>query len=757
MILKIKFPNAGLRLTASCLQFLLAGFLMATSGCYQRPSGWSNAPSISAVDITVRPGGPVTVKTSEAQFDILSSGCIQAFLFRNGERLTLDEPGSGEAACGDRVVSGGREIRNFILDFDHVNVTEAHGKIGAVGKSIQITGRTPADKNIQLEKILTLEVYDNYPSLVLSSISYKNVGSAAMRLDQVVLQGHSLNASLVDPKEPPYHFWSFQGSSTKWAKDDIVEINRDFQQSNPMGEMTSADGQGGGVPIIALWTKKVGEAIGYIGPTSQVLSLPVKTEADGHVHASLVLEPKILLQPGDAYSAPRSFLSVYAGDFYEPLSLYARVRQAEEGPWPKPADAAYSAIWVGWGYEYNFTPAQMLGIIPKLKELGISWVQLADRWFEHYGDWEPRPDTFPGGSFKGMVDEYHKQGIKVQIYWHPLVVEDRRGHYHEHQYRDSEVLKQHPDWLILDKDGQRARVARGLPSFCPALAEVQEYHRQLTEKFIRQWGFDAQMLDYAYSVPPCYNPAHHHKSPEESVQAVNLVYRAIFDAGRAANSQCVTLCCPCGTAPNSAWLPYEDQAITADPVGSAQVRRRIKLYKALLGPQAAVSGDRVELTEIKRHNGKEVDLGTDFASTIGLGGVPETMFVWPVPKVLYKTESITPDAVLLTPERELSWKKWIAIYNTKMLSQGTFHDLYILGYDLPEGYAIEKDGRMYYAFFATPSGAHWKGEIVLRGLQSGKYRVFDYVDDKVLGTIDGQNPTLNVEFLDHLLLEVSRQ
>jgi len=53
----------------------------------------------------------------------------------------------------------------------------------------------------------------------------------------------------------------------------------------------------------------------------------------------------------------------------------------------------------------------------------------------------------------------------------------------------------------------------------------------------------------------------------------------------------------------------------------------------------------------------------------------------------------------------------------KMLSRGTFLSLHVLGYDVPEGYAIEKDGRMYYAFFAPPSGAHWKGEIELRGLQ----------------------------------------
>ena len=54
-----------------------------------------------------------------------------------------------------------------------------------------------------------------------------------------------------------------------------------------------------------------------------------------------------------------------------------------------------------------------------------------------------------------------------------------------------------------------------------------------------------------------------------------------------------------------------------------------------------------------------------------------------------------------------------------MLSKGTFRNLYVYGYDSPEGYAIEKDGKMYYAFFA-PSASPWKGEIELRGLAAGQ-------------------------------------
>ena len=86
-------------------------------------------------------------------------------------------------------------------------------------------------------------------------------------------------------------------------------------------------------------------------------------------------------------------------------------------------------------------------------------------------------------------------------------------------------------------------------------------------------------------------------------------------------------------------------------------------------------------------------------------------------------------------------------YNQKMLSKGTFRNLYVYGYDTPEGYAIEKDGKMYYAFFA-PSAAPWKGEIELRGLTPGSYHVRAYAEDKDLGTVEataGAAPRLKTE------------
>ena len=91
-----------------------------------------------------------------------------------------------------------------------------------------------------------------------------------------------------------------------------------------------------------------------------------------------------------------------------------------------------------------------------------------------------------------------------------------------------------------------------------------------------------------------------------------------------------------------------------------------------------------------------------------------------------------------------------------MLSRGEFLDLYTYGYDWPEAYAIAKDGRMYYAFYAPDKKKLWKGEVELRGLEPGTYQVLDYENGKQVGSLNANLPKLRVEFSEHLLLEARR-
>ncbi len=726
---------------------LALGLASALVSCSKPASQPKPAPSQpSSINVAVRDGGPIVITTATAEFQILPSGFLQATLLKDGRRLTLDEPQVGSAGGSDSVVIGGKEL-DFVPDFSQAKVTESVGKLGR-GKHVEIPSRPLAPTGVALERTLIIEAYDDFPNIALASAVYKNSGNSDIPVQQVWMQQHRFSASQADPNAAPYDMWSFQGSSYDWGKDDVLKLTKVSSQPNAMGEAVKG-GYGGGIPVVAFWTANVGEAIGHIETLPWTLSMPVKVDADARVNASITIPVNSALKPGDSYSTPRSFVAVYSGDFYEPLRMWSSVLQKEGWDIPKPSNEAYNVSWCGWGYEFNVTPKQMLGTVPKLKELGIKWATLDDRWFDTYGDWNPRSDTFPGDSIKQMVDDFHKQGILAQLWWLPLGVEDGQGRWESHKYIVAKVAKEHPDWLILDKNGKHARMTRDLATLCPAVPEVQAYFKQLTEKFIRDWGFDGSKLDNIYSVPACYNPAHHHKSPQDSVNAMADVYKTIFETTRAIKPESVTQACPCGTPPSLAWLPFIDQAVTADPVGGVQVRRRIKMYKALLGPQSAVYGDHVELSEMTPlAHGNWSEHGSDFASTLGVGGVPGTKFVWPDPGPKFKP-------VALTTEKEEHWKKWISLYNQKMLSKGDFRDLYVYGYDIPEAYAIEKDGKMYYAFFAD-GDKPFSGEIELRGLKPGTYNVVDYVDGKDMGTVqaaNGKPPRMKVDFKEHLLLE----
>ena len=83
--------------------------------------------------------------------------------------------------------------------------------------------------------------------------------------------------------------------------------------------------------------------------------------------------------------------------------------------------------------------------------------------------------------------------------------------------------------------------------------------------------------------------------------------------------------------------------------------------------------------------------------------------------------------------------------------------MYVYGYDSPEAYAIEKDGKMFYAFYSPKADEAWKGKVELRGLAAGKYRVHDYANDKDLGELDAANPTIDAEFTGSLLVETVKE
>jgi alpha-galactosidase len=375
-----------------------------------------------------------------------------------------------------------------------------------------------------------------------------------------------------------------------------------------------------------------------------------------------------------------------------------------------------------------------------VKKLGFTWVTPDWGWESYEGDGTLENQKFPNGDadMKALVNKIHEDGFRAQLWWGPLIA-----------HPQSELVKNHPERLLLNADGSKQKISfwNGWNQ-CPADPAVIDQHRQMVIKILRDWGYDGLKLDgmHMNGAPPCYNPAHKHARPEESVEAMPKFFKMIFETALSIKPDALVEWCPCGTSYNFFTLPYLNMTVASDPQSSLEVRMKGKTLKALHGDSIAYFGDHVQLSPHPPRPGEVARPSRDdFASTVGVGGVLGTDFTWPPRSAGPGTTSED-----LTPDKERLFEKWLKIYRDKMLSQGEYlGGLYDVGFDQPETHAVCKGSNLYYAFFAPD----YQGAVELRGLKRGRYRVSDYENGRDLGPVAGPLARINIHFNTHLLLE----
>ena len=624
----------------------------------------------------------------------------------------------GDFAPSESLTVAGKEIRDFALhDVKRETVRDATG----AGQRATLVGAAPF-----LKKIVAVTTYDDFPQMAVFEVQYTNTGHASLSVDGWTNQSYSISASQ-GSSEPA--FWSYQSGSYERRPDWVLPLKTGFDQENYLG-MNDTD-YGGGTPVVDVWRRDVGIAVGHLELSPKLVSLPVAMPDQEHATVAVHFKLNRELKPGETIRTFRTFVAVHQGDYFRSLAEYRRAMVKQDVVFKPAPDDAFGPIWCAWGFGRDFTAAQVYNALPMVKKLGLRWVTLDDGWQTAEGDWFLNPEKFPGGDrdIKAMVDRIHDEGFKAQLWWAPLSVDP-----------DTQLIKEHPDYLLLNADGSKQKISYWNAWYlCPAVPGVVEYHKAIVTKAMRDWGFDGLKLDgqFMNGVPPCYNPTHHHATPEEAVEALPLFFKAIYDTALSIKPDALVEFCPCGTAYSFFTMPFMNMSVASDPKSSWQVRLKGKTLKALMGDSIAYFGDHVDMS----------DGGDDFASTIGVGGVVGTNFTWPVGSARRPRRD-------LTPEKEKIWDKWIKIYKAEMLPKGEYlGTLYDIGFDRPEAHAIRKNGNMYYAFYAS----QWSGRLELRGLEKRAYRLTNYETGEALGTVRGPVATWPAQFEKHLLLEAKAE
>ncbi|MER3373079.1 MAG: alpha-galactosidase [Allomuricauda sp.] len=614
------------------------------------------------------------------------------------------------------------KVNQFTVDafhFEGLQESSIEGKLA--GKQWTLEGVYEAE-GVNVKKTLQLRIYDDFPNLISTQVTYMNKSS-----ENLVIGGWSNNSYSIESQNDSPPFWAFQGSSSSSRSDWVKPLEPGYYQKNYMG-MNDTD-YGGGIPVTSVWRKDVNVAVGHLALVPKRVSLPTEVVSNpigAKVGVEEDYEERTLLKPNGSIQTLETFVSISTGDYFDNLSKYSELMQAKGISIVEPEEAAFEPIWCAWGYERNFTLDEVIGTLPKVKELGIKWAVLDDGFQIAEGDWNADPKKFPKGNIeiKNLVDKIHNNGLKAKIWWTPLAADP-----------GSKVLREHPQSKVVRKDGSPQYISWWDAYYLSPTKEATVQHTKETiHLFMEEWGFDGLKMDGQHM--NAVAPDHTLENPEDSFEGVPEFFQMIYDEARKIKPDAVVENCPCGTCMSYFNMASMNQAVSSDPLSSWQIRHKGKTYKALV-PHTAYYGDHVELS----------DEGNDFATSFGIGAVLGTKFTWP---------KDNPDAhgeYLLTPEKERIWKKWFNLYNTMMLSKGEYlGGMYDIGYDKPEGHVIKKDDKTYYAFYADS----WDGNIQLKGLDSNKtYTLYDYFNDKQLGEVSGENPVYNGSFDNFLLLEVS--
>ena len=701
---------------------ILAFFILGLSNCVN---------SDNQINLFTKNRGEIKFQNAQIILEFDNNMYCKISYRKDGKELSINNPDSNEllSVPSHYITIDGEDVKEFKVDYNSIRLTDINEKFGA-GKQLIIKGTGENSEGIDIEKRLIVKLFNDYPNVAITSAIYKNLHSSKeLKIDKVNSEVYRLNSSFTNPEFKQYDFWSFQGGSYRSRPDWIVPVVDNFSQENYQG--MNAREYGGGTPVTDLWNRTMGMAVAHIEPIFKPVNLPVEVQSDKQVRIGVILEQEDnILSPEEEYQTIMTMVLVHDGDCYNGLSVYSSLMQKQGLTIDEFPEDSYGSIWCGWGYDIAFTLDDMYGALPKAKELGFRWAVLDYGWENNNGDWLPVKSKFPNGEedIKAFAEKVREMGMKPKLWCVPFDADTA-----------SNLAKEHPDWFVLNKDGEKVRISFWNTFFlCPAVPEVQEYQVELARRYIEDWGYDGLKIDGmgVNLAPPCYNPAHNHKSPYESCEKTAELLRKVFEKAKSLKPDCVIELCPCGNMASFFNMRANDQPVASDPRSSWQVRHRGKVFKALMGPTTPYYGDHVELS----------DKANDFASTIGIGGVIGSRFTWPSPPVRQRERK---GMVFLSPEKENYWKKYVEIYNREMISKGEYLNLYDIGYDKPEGHIVRKGDILYYGFFA-PS---YDGKIQLRGLEKKTYEVYDYENDKSLGTVNGSDPVISYSFENHLLIK----
>lgn len=275
----------------------------------------------------------------------------------------------GDFSPSEFIAVDGTEMRDFPRTASRQrNLRDEFGP----GRQLTISGRSGT-----LEKTVQVTVYDQFPRMAFFTVRYANRGSAGVKVTGWTSHRYSVTAA---PGAAEPAFWSYQSGSYSKRPDWFLPLKPGFKQENYLG-MNATD-YGGGTPLVDVWRRDAGIAVGHLELAPKLVALPVEMPDAGHATLGLTFRTAQTLAPGAAVETFRTFVAVHQGDAFQALRDYSTAMQRRGVKFAPAPESAFGPIWCGWGYGKSFTPAHITSALPIVKKtrlyLGGGGRRLAD-------------------------------------------------------------------------------------------------------------------------------------------------------------------------------------------------------------------------------------------------------------------------------------------------------------------------------------------------------------------------------------------
>ncbi|HSB67688.1 MAG TPA: alpha-galactosidase [Anaerolineales bacterium] len=392
------------------------------------------------------------------------------------------------------------ELRQIQLTGLDVTIEEQLG-VDIHGTCLEWSVRCPA-KQDGIELTYHVKRYDHQPFLLLQ-LSARNLGYKPVYLQELCLfqSSHTNGGCVILPATEDglrffkvgWHGWDYTGWRASADRNQLTWLEglTRLSYSNPAtpkpkrkGEFCSegwAILEGAHAVIIAGFAStahQFGQVFACVRPGEEALSLIC--QADG-----------IRLDSGESYESDWGYLQFLSlpNPFPEAAYLEAVNRQmcARVPASPPPL------MWTHWyQFYHNIDERRFLQNLDQLADqresIPFQMVELDDGYQLAWGDWTRTNAKFPHG-LEWLAKEIYRMGFSPGLWLAPFAVQ-----------RDSQLAREHPDWIVKDKNGKPARVGFLYNMFIYALdltrPEVLEHLQQLAHTLTHAWGFKMLKIDF---------------------------------------------------------------------------------------------------------------------------------------------------------------------------------------------------------------------------------------------------------------------